>query len=191
MGRSNSWIAIRGLDRLEVARRLNCEETSRIVEWGGAQLSLGDMGDGWLVVRSIRFDYPSRELMQTLSADAEALSCQVEEHVMVSIARGFRDGSETWSAAHDPEKGFTNLVVEGSPPAEVAGIRLRLHEAQEAEGEDPEVDLMFDAGPDIVAALSGYRDDHEQGIAFVALEPVRPPKGPGLFQLLFGRRSAG
>ena len=47
---------------------------------------------------------------------------------------------------------------------------------------------MFDAGPDVVAALSGYRDDHEQGIVFVALEPMRRPKGPSLFQRLFGQK---
>ncbi|HLZ73987.1 hypothetical protein [Phenylobacterium sp.] len=188
MGRSNSWIAIRGLDRSEVARRLGCEETERTAGWGGAELSLGDMGNGWLVVRNIRFDYPTLELMQRLSAGAEALACQVEEHVMVSVARGFHDGAETWSATHNPEHGFTNLAVEGSPPAELAGIRQDLHQKQEAEGEDPEVDWMFDAGPEIVAALSGYRDDHEQGIVFVALEGVRPPKVPGLFQRLFGRK---
>ncbi len=190
MGRSNSWIAIRGVDRLELARRLDCKETTKVAEWGAAQLSLGDMGDGWLIVRSVRFDYPSQRLMQALSADAEAFSCQIEEHVMVSVARGFRDGSEIWSAAHDPEKGLTSLTVEGSPPAELAGIRQKLHDEQEAEGDDPEGDLMFDAGPEIVAALTGYRDDQEQGIVFNALEPMRAPKGPGLFQRLFGRKSA-
>ena len=88
------------------------------------------MGNGWLVVRTIAFDYPTPEFMQKLSAGAEALSCQVEEHVMVSIARGFRDGSEVWSVAHDPEEGLSSLTVAGVPPAELAGIRQRLYKQQ-------------------------------------------------------------
>lgn len=189
MGRANAWISVRGLDRSEVVERLGCRETSRPAEWGRADLSLGDMGNGWLVVRCLAFDHPTRELLEAMSVDAEVLSCQINEYVMVSIARGYRDGRQIWSAVHEPEKGIFSLIVDGSPPPELAEIERRLRAEQEAEGgEEAEVDLMFDAPSEIVAALSGYRDDQDQGTAFVELLQPQPPKTPGLLQRLFGRR---
>jgi hypothetical protein len=188
MGLSASWIAVRGMDRAQVAERLGLEETGREAEGWDAFLALGDMGNGWVIVRCQDFDYPTRELMAPLSAGAEALSCQVEEHVMVSIARGFRDGRQVWSAIHEPDQGIDSLVVEGTPPPELAAIEQRLRAQQDAEGsEESSVDFMFDAAPEIVAALAGYRDDEDQGVAFAQLHRARPPKGPGLLQRLFGR----
>ncbi|HEX3886624.1 MAG TPA: hypothetical protein VHW05_03930 [Phenylobacterium sp.] len=188
MGRSDSWIAVRGIDRPQVVERLGLEETGREIERWSAFLGLGDMRNGWMIVRSQDFDYPKPKLLASLSAGAEVLSCQVEEHVMVSIARGFRDGLQTWSVVHEPERGIDSLVVEGTPPPELADIEQRLRAEQDAEGEDADVDFMFDAAPEIVAAISGYRDDMDQGVLFTELQPVLPPKGPGLLQRLFGRR---
>jgi hypothetical protein len=188
MGLSDSWIAVRGIDRSQVVERLGLEETGREVEKWSALLALGDMPNGWLIVRSRNFDYPKPKMLAPLSAGAELLSCQVEEHVMVSIAHGFRDGLLTWSAVHEPDKGLYSLVVEGTPPPELAVIEQRLRAEQDAEGEDANVDFMFDAASEIVAALTGYRDDQDQGVIFTELHPIQPPKGPGLLQRLFGRR---
>ncbi|HZZ70142.1 MAG TPA: hypothetical protein VFE18_18365 [Phenylobacterium sp.] len=188
MGRSDSWIAVRGIDRPQVVERLGLEETGREVEKWSVFLALGDMPNGWLIVRARDFEYPKPKLLASLSAGAELLSCQVEEHVMVSIARGFRDGLQTWSAVHEPDKGLYSLVVEGTPPPELAVIEQRLRAEQDAEGEDANVDFMFDAAPEIVAAISGYRDDQDQGVVFTELQPVLPPKGPSLLQRLFARR---
>ena len=189
MGISGSWIVVRGLNRTEIAQRLGLEETARRVEPGEAFLMLGDMGNGWLVLRAGEYGYATPELLATISAGGEALSCQVEEHVMVNEARGFRDGREVWSAEHDPGKGTYSLVVTGEPPPELAAIEKDQRAKQDAEGgEDAGVDFMFDAAPEIVATLSGYRDDMDQGVVFAELRRIQPPRGPGLFQRLFRRR---
>lgn len=185
MGFSCSCVLVRGLDRAEVVQRLGVQETSRQVEWGGSRLALGDVGNGWFVVQSLDFNYPTAQILAAVSQGAEALSCQIEEHVMVSIARNFRDGRQIWSATHNPEEGIDSLTVEGDPPAELTVIRDRLRAEQDAEGDDAGVDCMFDAAPEIVELLAGYRHDRDIPFLFTVLQPL---KGPGFFQRLFGKR---
>jgi hypothetical protein len=188
MGYAASWIVVRGLEREEFLRRLDLEDSGRRLDWGRGFLLLGDVGGGWLVVCARDCRYATTKLLTEISMGAEALSCQVEEHVMVSKARGFRDGRQVWAATHDPAKGIDSLVIKGAPPTELVTIEADLRAKQIAEGgDDADVDFMFDAPPKIVAALSGYDDGWDQGIVFAELWQRRPPKGPGLFQRLFGR----
>lgn len=184
MGRSTSWMAIRGLDRAEVAARLNCAETDRPADYR-AELALGQLPSGWLILRCRRFDFPTPQRLSMLSKGAELIACQIEEHVMFSAAYGFHDGARTWSVAHDPNKGLFSLVAEGAPPAELDAIRAKLTEEQNAEGGvEADVDFLFDAAPDLVTALSGYKHDEDDAIAFAQLQPIRR----GFLKSLFGRR---
>lgn len=184
MGIAASWIAIRGLDRGEVAARLDCVETEVAADHR-TELALGRTASGWLVVRCRRFDYPTPSRLSALSRQAELVACQAEEHVMASAAFAFRDGAQVWSIAHDPEKGLHNLSVEGAPPPDLDAIRTRLATEQDADGgEDAEVDFLFDAPAELVAVLTGFRQDEDDAISFTQLSPNRR----GLLQSLFGRR---
>jgi hypothetical protein len=184
MGQVASWIVFRGLDRAEVAARLDCADAGSAADHK-TELALGETPNGRLVVRCRRFDFTTPKRLSALSKGAELVACQIEEHVMVSAGYAFHDGSQAWSVVHDPGKGVFSLMVEGAPPPEFESIRARLTDEQEAEGgEAAGVDLLFDAAPEIVAAVSGYKHDAEEPIPFTELRPIRR----GLLHSLFGRR---
>lgn len=193
MGEATSWVAIRGLDRAEFAARLDCAETDEPAD-DRTDLALGQPSDGWLVVVCSDFRFPTSRQLSELSKGAELAACQIEEHVMFSAAFGFRDGVQIWSVTHDSSKGIYSLAVDGTPPPELDPIRARLKDQQDAEGgEEAGVDFIFDAGPDLVAALSGYKHNHDDSPALTQLRPMHtksPAVRRGFFQSLFGRRPA-
>jgi hypothetical protein len=188
VGLSASWIAIRGLDRQEVCRRLDAVDTRRPCDDLTTKLALAELANGWTIIRSRQFDFPNPKRLSNLSQGVEVIAGQIEEHVMVSLGRGFRDGSEIWSVTHDPGKGLGSLVVEGEAPPALASISERLQREQEAAGGDEAgVDLVFEAVPELVSELCGYRPDEGEPPKFVELLPNRR----GLFGTLagmFGRR---
>ena len=104
---------------------------------------------------------------------------------MVSAAYAFRDGARVWSVTHNPEEGLYHLAVEGEPPPQLEAIRARLTAEQDGEeDETADVDFLFDAPAELVAALTGYRFDEDDSISFTQLRPIRR----GLLQSWFGRR---
>lgn len=174
MGLAASWIAIRGASREEICRRLDAVDTRRQCDDLTTKLALAELANGWTIIRSRQFDFPTPKRLSDLSQGIEVIAGQIEEHVMVSLGRGFRDGSETWSVTHDPEKGLSSLVVEGDPPPALASISERLLREQDAAGGDEAgVDLVFEAVPELVSELCGYRPDDGEPPAFVELVPVR------------------
>jgi hypothetical protein len=182
-------MAVRGLDRAEIARRLDCEDTGKPFRDGGsrkARLALGELENGWIVVLCRRnFDYFTPNRVRVWSASVEALVCQVEEHVMVSLAHAYRNGEQTWLVAHNPAHGFYSLHFDGDVPPALAPIRERLKAEQDAAGgESANVDFFFDVAPKLVAELCGYDDEVDQAIAFTELAPIRK----GLLQTIFGKR---
>lgn len=188
MGLAASWIAVRGLSREEVCSRLEAVDTRRQCDDLTTNLALAELSNGWTIIRSRQFDFPTPKRLSNLSQGIEVISGQIEEHVMVSLGRGFRDGAETWSVTHDPEKGLSSLVVEGDPPLALASIGERLRREQDAAGGDEAgVDLVFDAIPELVGELCGYRPDEGEPPTFVELVPIR--RGLlGALAEMFGRR---
>lgn len=77
-----------------------------------------------------------------------------------------------------------SLATTGEPPPELDAIRIRLKSQQDAEGgEEADVDFMFDAAPDLVAALSGYERNRGTPIGLTRLQPIRR----GFLKSLLGR----
>lgn len=188
MGLSISWIGIRGLSREEILLRLEMIDTGHLDDGDSAELALAETKAGWIVIQCRDFDFPTPKLLARLSQGAEAISAQMEEHVMYSAGRGFRDGRQIWSVVHNPDHGISSLVVDGEPPAALAAIAERLRKKQTAEGgEDADVDFIFDAAPELVGRLCGYRPDCGEAPVFTELAFIRR----GFFQTLaamFGRR---
>jgi hypothetical protein len=59
--------------------------------------------------------------LATLSAGAEVLACQVEEHVMFTSVELWRAGERQWRVVHDAQLGREHLAAEGAlPPAHTA-----------------------------------------------------------------------
>jgi hypothetical protein len=188
MGQAISWMGIRGLSREEICKRLDAVDTGNPCDEHEAKLALAELANGWTIIRSKQFDYPSPKRLKTLSQSAEVIAGQIEEHVMVSLARGFRDGAQIWSVIHDPAKGLYNLAIEGEPPAELAQIYERLQREQDEDGGDSaDVDFIIDVAPKLIAVLCGYQPNEPPFPAFTALQPV--PRGfSSIIAGMFGRR---
>jgi hypothetical protein len=83
-----------------------------------------------------------------------------EEHVMVSVATGWKDSQRVWSVTHDAQRDMEHLQAEGALPAAFASIRDRLcSEQQTAGGRKADVDFIFDVPVKLAQTLTGYRHD--------------------------------
>lgn len=189
MGFSHSWIAVKGLDRATALTALRLE-----AEQGESddlpRLGLGALANDWLLIVAAE-DEALQDRMTALAAYGPAVACFVEEHVMYSEARGYRDGVEAWRVVHDAENGLFHLEVTGEPPAALENLRSEAAANRGAEGgKSAGVDIIFDVPPALAKTICGFKLDDRwpDGLAFVELR--RPRKsGPGwsdFFQRLFG-----
>ena len=150
---------------------------------------------GWYVVIFNRHEL-KHEPLQRLSSLGEVVHCFVEDHVMFSVASGWKGGKLDWSVTHDSEKGRFHLEVEGPVPSSLAQIRERLTAAQNAEGgEKSEVDYIYDVPAELALSLTGFRHDQDvagaTGPIFQVLERTSARSQSGLaraFRGLFGKK---
>jgi hypothetical protein len=189
MGYSVSWIATKGRRKDDVLAALDVIETGRPDPEARGRLSYASLPNGWLVIYSNRFNYASPQVISKLSEGAIAIGCSVEEHVMFSGIRAFRDGREAWSVVHDAQDGIYHLSTSGELPEAFGPIRTRLfREQDDAGGADAVVDFIFEIPIELAAALTGFRHDEampkDGGPALVELRSSRP----GLLETIFGSR---
>ena len=98
--------------------------------------------------------------VQRLSAGCDVVTGDVEEHAMVSVATGWKDGQRVWSVTHDGQQDMYHLQTEGELPAAFTDIRDRLRSEQHAAGgRKVTVDFIFDVPVELAQALTGYRHD--------------------------------
>jgi hypothetical protein len=148
---------------------------------------------GWFAIMMLgREDATDGKVdLAQLSKGAEVLASFVEEHVMVSVAALWREGSKIWSVEHDAQEGPRHLVVSGELPAEMAAIIDEAKSSQDAEDKgDAEVDFIFDAPVDIAQRLTGFRYDRDDvdGVepTFDVLAEVPRPRRGGWLRSIFG-----
>jgi hypothetical protein len=193
MGFRLSFIATKGMNRADALAALNLYDTGEAVSLETMSWVCADLPDQWFLVLTDTFDFPTPERMAAVSVGGAAIACSVDEHVMYSVARGYREGLAVWSIDHDGgEKGVRHLDVAGDPPPEWPAVRERLSKEQDNEGgEDALVDWLFDAPAELAYALCGYRYDEEdvkgQTIAFTRVAEERRPGRGGFLGRLFGR----
>ncbi|HEY8574412.1 hypothetical protein [Phenylobacterium sp.] len=194
MGFSISWLAFEGLTKADALGRLSLTDTGHPDEANEAPFSAADLPTGWALVFSNDFDFASDARLAQLSAGATLLAGQVEEHVMYSSARLFRDGACVWRIQHDAGCGLAHLDAEGRLPETFAAARdAALRELDEAGGEASEVDFLFDVPVEVAADACGWRydqDEFEWGQAefTVAADPGATGSVAALMARLFGRR---
>lgn len=190
MGCSQSWIAIKDATAEVVLgcfglRLAGSGEEAAASKFEGARLR-----GGWYIVVIGRSSYESirQEKLRELSAGRDVLAGDVEEHVMVSTAAGWRDGKEVWCVVHDAQQGIDHLMTRGQLPAEFTGIRDRQMARQNAAGPDPDVDYIFDIPVDLTRAITGYHYSADlPGVDFDPLVEAPPPKGTSWLCRLFGK----
>ena len=133
------------------------------------------------------YEHPLTEekTLKPLSAGCEVIAGGVEEHVMCSFARCWKDGREIWFVARDSEADGENLIKRGQLPDVFAGIEEELRAEQEAEGgPDCGVDFIFSAPDMLTKALTGFHfDESGSDEEWHALVPEGPRKSwlGGLF----------
>ncbi len=109
---------------------------------------------------SSKFDWASPQRIADASAGAFAIGCAIEEHVMFSGLRAYRDGKSAWAVVHDASNGIYDLTVSGSALPGLDAIRERLTREQDDEGAaEAGVDTMFDAPVELGAAVCRFRHD--------------------------------
>lgn len=132
-------------------------------------------GGGYLVVaRGADHALVDAPALASLSALHVLVACSLDEHVMICHAEGWADGRCRWRVAHDGQRSWHDLAVDGTPPPALAAIRDRAAQDQAAEDAGPaEVDFFFDVPLQLAYTLTGFKhDEPPPGIDLAACETL-------------------
>ena len=187
MGAPVGWIAVQGLDR---DRILGVTDLVEVQPGKRLKASMWSQSNGWTIVLTVDFDFPTPERMAALSAEGRAVALSADERPMVSVVRGYEDGKAVFAIEHDGgQQGVRHMETAGTPPPEWPAILDRLTKDQDAEDAgEAQVDFLFDAPLELAKALCGYRHDEAwpEGEEPV-ITSLADKKGPGLIGRLFGK----
>jgi hypothetical protein len=160
MGFSISWVAFQKLSKLDVLQRCGLREVGVNDVVNRARFSFAEIPTGWVILFANDFDFGGPKHLIELSSGAVIISCQVEEHAMVSGSYCYSNGQEVWSIRHDSERGRYDLSISGILPPEFELIKTRLYALQaDNDRAKGRVDYMFDVPVELAAKLTGYRHD--------------------------------
>src|SRR5688500_173414 len=102
MGTSLSWLAVRARSPEELLSESGLIATGRRQEFPVSELVWASLPGGWtLFVADDPQAYGDEVLALLMSRRAEAVVCVVEEHSMMSMAAGWKDGREAWTVMYD------------------------------------------------------------------------------------------
>lgn len=185
---SLSWIGLKGLGRAEALDLLGMTETAddRDPSW------IAELPTGWTILLSSDSSFASEARLLRLSETRPALGCQFSETVMCSTTTFYDDSKVVWCVDYDCEVGVPTLT--GVPPSDYQPIYDRLLAEQAADnGDDYEVDFIFDLPIDLAQAVTGYRHDQEKfewgSPDFIAVAPPQAERSGGWLKRLFGRKA--
>lgn len=156
MGLTLVWVAVRKSAGAALLRALDFERVGDASDELGSSYCCAETPEGWLVLTLARDGLASDQAVSQAPAAVEILAFEMNETVMFSGARAFRDGKLVWSVIHDPDRDWHGVTVEGTPPSQLVPIRKRL-EAKEAADPEKDVDYLFDVPLDLSRALCGYQ----------------------------------
>ena len=158
MGFSSSWLAVRGKSSKDVLADLGLVETSSREWMPESEIVSTTPSSGWFVVffNEVSPEALKPEALKLISSNAELVTCQIEEHAMVSAASEWRNAKELWYVAHDAEDGLTNLDSSGELPTGFADIRDRQERKRQT---TRDVDYVFEVPIELAASIVGFRHD--------------------------------
>jgi hypothetical protein len=166
VGLNLSWVGVQGGQKAAVLEQLGLEEIGEASGETAADYACAETPGGWLILAAKIGKFDLATTLTRLSSERLCVGCFFTEVAMGSEARASQNGEMLWSVTHDPDKGLTNLDVQGSPPPELAEIRARL-EAEQVSAED--VDYMFEAPMELAASVCGYRTGETEGLVWTLL----------------------
>lgn len=190
MGFSISWLAVRGKPAAEIPALLSLTPTGRHEEIPESPYSAAALPGGWslLVFDRCEHAFLGKDSLRRLSAGCEVVAASAEEHVMASLAEGWKDGQRLWRLAHESEQGLRHLEESGALPKLFGDIREKAFRQQESDGADGGVDYIFDVPLLVAQSLTGFKHDEGTDLRFEILEPIAKPSSGGLWGRLFGKR---
>ena len=187
MSRVVGWIAIQGMSEEDVAEALGLVAGPDAAKAGA---SICMLPNGWRLLFTVEFDFPTPERMALLSAAGTAIALSADERTMFSVVRGYQHGKAVFAVEHDGgTHGARHIATAGAIPAAWNPILEKANREQDKEDAgDAMVDFVFDAPTALAEALCGYRDDQpwpegQEPETTLLVEKKRP----GLLGKLFGR----
>jgi hypothetical protein len=178
---TSAWIGIRGSSRAEVCARLGLTDAKRPADRELDELAIAELPNGWTIVRSLKFSYPSQKRLAKLSRGVEAVAVLVQVSVGVSGAEFWRDGRLVWSVTHQLWNSLYDLETKGEPPAALTAIHEQQRRQQdEAGGLAASDDYLLIVPLLLGREICGYFPEEPPLPNFTALDPRRS----GLFAML-------
>jgi hypothetical protein len=180
------WTAVEGMEQGRVLEALGLVEAPDARK---PKASICILPNGWSVLLTIDFGFPTPDRMALLSANGTAIAVSADDRSMFSVVRAYERGKAVFAIEHDGgQQGTRHIETAGKLPAEWSAIFERTSREQEEEDQGAaEVDFMFDAPMELAAALCGYRHDKPwpEGPPW-KMTPLTDKKGPGFLSRLFG-----
>jgi hypothetical protein len=191
MGYAISWIAFKDKTAAQAAGLLGLSPSGELEQEPESMFCGVRLDNGWyvVVINEYRHKFVSDRSLQRVSAAADVVAANIEEHVMFCSVEEWDRGNLIWKVGHESEKGLRHLEEQGSPPGQYLAVKERLLAAQRREDEGArEVDYVFDAPLELADALVGFKHDRLINDRFEVLKPVAPTGG-GLLSRLFRESS--
>jgi hypothetical protein len=164
MGYSLSWLAFRNLPSEIGLARLGLMPTGRKTKEAEAEISGGQMSNGWFLVIAPGCNNPliSETSLRSLSEGSSVVACSIEEHVMFSSSECWEDRVRIWTLKHDANQSIRHLDIDGIPPSEYDRLRKEAQEQQDDEETGRgEVDFFFDVPLLLAKTITGFKHDDD------------------------------
>ncbi len=162
MGYAISWVAVKQKEPQQVLEFLNLDRTGVAEEFPESAITCISLPNGWFVVFANKFNSPlvSAKSLEAISKDCLVISCQVEEHVMVSSATCYTNGILSWHVEHDTQKNVYHIASSGNVPPEFDEILKAAKKEQDDDGgENSEVDYIHDVPIVLAQTITSFRHD--------------------------------
>lgn len=187
MSRVVGWIAVQGMSEERVAELLGLVAAPEAPK---PKASICRLANGWTILFTTDFNFPTPQRMALLSADGTAIAVSGDDRTMFSVGRGYERGKAVFAIEHDGgSQGARHIAAAGAVPEAWGAILEQANREQDEEDAgDAMVDFIYDAPTALAEALCGYNDEKPwpegQEPEFTLLVEK---KQPGLLGRLLGR----
>jgi hypothetical protein len=178
MGYSISWLAVRGLDPSVVTSSLGLWASGNKAEYAEEMYTGRSLPSGWflLVINDSEHEFLAPESLSKLSADSEVIAASIEEHVMVSRAELWKNGTKVWRIEHNAQESIDHISESGECPNGYVEIRSALSKMQEeAGGRNADTDYFFDIPLATAKCIVGFKHDEDSGLEETSFEVFEGP----------------
>src|SRR5262245_8833849 len=120
MGVVAGWIAVQGMERARLLEALGLVEAPDARKPKG---SICVLPNGWNILFTVDFGFPTPERMALLSAEGTAVAVSADERSMFSVVRGYERGQAVFAIEHDGgSQGVRHMETAGKLPPEWSAV---------------------------------------------------------------------